>query len=356
MRETDETKQKHKKSFFTRHWKVILNFVTVVALVVLIFAIRRQLGETLRNLHHVNLWILFLMVPIELLNYHAQTRLYQRLFATVGNHLSYKFLFRASLELNFINHVFPSGGVSGISYFSLRLKDGAKLTVSKATLVHFMKLILVVVTFELVLILGIFSLAITGKASNFVMLVTGSLATLLVLATFAFAYIVGSKHRINAFFVNCTKFVNWVIHLFRPRNPETISIEKARVAFDDAHENYVLFRVHLRELRMPAFYALLANVTEVAALYVVYLAFGEPVNIGAVILAYAVANFAGLISVLPGGIGIYEAIMTAVLAAGGVPAAVSLPVTIMYRVVNTAIQVPPGYYFYHRALHAAEET
>ena len=42
--------------------------------------------------------------------------------------------------------------------------------------------------------------------------------------------------------------------------------------------------------------------------------------------------------------------MTAVLSAGGVPAAVSLPVTVMYRVVNTLIQVPPGYYFYHKAL------
>ncbi len=87
------------------------------------------------------------------------------------------------------------------------------------------------------------------------------------------------------------------------------------------------------------------------ALYIVYVAFGEYVNVGAVILAYAVANFAGLVSVLPGGVGIYEALMTAVLVAGGIPAAVSLPVTVMYRVVNTLIQVPPGYYFYHRAIH-----
>jgi len=76
----------------------------------------------------------------------------------------------------------------------------------------------------------------------------------------------------------------------------------------------------------------------------------EEDNIGAVILAYAVANFAGLVSVLPGGIGIYEALMTAVLVASGVPAAVSLPVTVMYRVVNTAVQIPIGYYFYHRTL------
>ena len=75
------------------------------------------------------------------------------------------------------------------------------------------------------------------------------------------------------------------------------------------------------------------------------------VNLGAIILAYGVANFAGLISVLPGGIGIYEALMTAVLVSTGIPASVSLPVTIMYRVLNTLIQLPPGFYFYHKTIN-----
>jgi uncharacterized protein (TIRG00374 family) len=94
----------------------------------------------------------------------------------------------------------------------------------------------------------------------------------------------------------------------------------------------------------------MANVTEVATLYIVYIAFGEFVNVGAVILAYAVANFAGFVSVLPGGVGIYEALMTAVLSAGGVPARISLPVTLMYRVLNTLIQLPPGLYFYQKTI------
>ena len=88
------------------------------------------------------------------------------------------------------------------------------------------------------------------------------------------------------------------------------------------------------------------------AIYVVFLAFGRAVNIGAIILAYGVANFAGLVSVLPGGVGIYEALMIAILTISGVPARVSLPAIIMYRVVNTVIQLPPGYYFYHRSLNS----
>jgi uncharacterized protein (TIRG00374 family) len=86
------------------------------------------------------------------------------------------------------------------------------------------------------------------------------------------------------------------------------------------------------------------------------MAFGEFVNPGAVIIAYAVANFAGLISVLPGGVGVYEALMTAVLAAAGIPAALSLPVTVMYRILNSAIQLIPGYYFYQKNLHNRDKN
>ncbi len=52
----------------------------------------------------------------------------------VGNKLSYKFLYKTSLELNFVNHVFPSGGVTGISYFGVRLRDGDEISGGKATL------------------------------------------------------------------------------------------------------------------------------------------------------------------------------------------------------------------------------
>lgn len=338
------------ESFLKRRWKLILNIVTLLALLGLVYAIRDQLADTLSNLAKVNAWALLLIIPIQILNYHSQTMMYQKLFQVVGNALSYKFLLRASLELNFVNHVFPSGGVSGISYFGVRLKDGNNISGTKASLVQVMKVALLILSFEILLVLGLIFLAVVGKANGFMLLLTGSLSTLLVLGTFGFMYIIGSKSRINGFFTALTRMVNRVIQVVRWDHPETINISKARSAVDDLHQNYLVFRKHYKELRAPFWYAFMANVTEIATLYVVYIAFDQYVNVGAVILAYAVANFAGLISVLPGGVGIYEALMTGVLVAGGVPAAVSLPVTVMYRVLNTLIQVPPGYYFYHKTL------
>ncbi|MEO7364294.1 MAG: lysylphosphatidylglycerol synthase transmembrane domain-containing protein [Candidatus Saccharimonadales bacterium] len=338
----DETKK--------RNWKMIINWLTVFALLVLVWAIRDQLVGTFSNLGRVHAALLLLLIPVEVLNYHAQAKLYQGLFAQVGNKLSYKFLLRTSVELNFVNHVFPSGGVTGISYFGLRMRRGQDITGAKATLIQVMKLALTFLSFEVLIIIGMISLAAFGRVNNLVILVASSLSTLLLVGTLGFVYVVGSKARINAFFTGVTKVLNRLIQLVRPKHPETFNIDRARTTFDDFHDNYQQLKTGWRQLRGPFGWAFVMNLTEVLAVYVVYLAFGEVVNFGAIILAYAIANFAGLVSVLPGGVGVYEALMTAVLASTGIPAGVSLPVTVMYRVLNTLIQLPPGYYFYHKNL------
>lgn len=336
-------------TFWQRNWKLIVNIVTLVALGVLIIAIWDQFETTFANLFRVNLIALLLMIPVQVLNYDAQTRLYRSLFSIVGNKLSYKNLFKISLELNFVNHVFPSGGVTGISYFGMRMKDQS-ITAPKATAVQLLKLVLLFLSFEILIVLAVMALAVQGQMNSLVLLLAGVLTTVLVIGTAGFWFIIGSKRRIASFFTYLTKGLNRSIHWVRKNNPETINIEKTRQTFEDLHENYVFMSKDWRLLRRPFFWAMMANVWEVMTIYVVYIAFGEFINIGAVILAYAVANFAGLISVMPGGIGIYEGLMTLTLSATGVPSRLSLPVTIMYRVLSTVIQLPPGYYFYHRNL------
>jgi uncharacterized protein (TIRG00374 family) len=193
-------------------------------------------------------------------------------------------------------------------------------------------------------------MAIGGHVDNLTILVASSISTLLIIGTLGFIYILGSNSRINATFRFLTQLANRIIQIVRPKHPETIKLNKVRETVDELHDNYKLIQSNLRQLTKPFMYAIIANMTEVLAVYVVYIAFGHWVNIGAVILAYAVANFAGVVSVLPGGIGVYEALMTAVLAVAGIPASLSLPVVVMYRILNTIIQLPPGYYFYRRTL------
>jgi uncharacterized protein (TIRG00374 family) len=336
-------------SFLKRRWKLILNIITVFALIALVYAIREQLADTLSNLWRVHAWMLLALLPLQWLNYHAQTKMYQGMFAMLGNKLNYKFLFKTSLELNFVNQVFPSGGVTGISYFGMRLRN-KEITGGRATLIQIIKLGLLFLSFEVLLVVGLFLLALGGQANDLVILVTGSISTLMIIGTLGFMSIIDSQKRIHTTFLYIAKVINKLIHLVRRKHPETISIARIEGVVMELHSNYQQIKTQYKQLRWPFFWALVVNITEVFKIFVVYLAFGEAVNIGAIILAYSVANFAGLVSVMPGGVGIYEALMTGVLAAAGVPARLSLPVTVMYRVLSTLIQLPVGYYFYNKTL------
>ena len=333
-----------------KRWKLIITIATFVALGGLIYAVRDQIMDTIKNFGEVNSGVLILMFFTQALSYGSYTRMYRHLFGILGHNIPFKRMLRINIELNFVNSVFPSGGVYGFSYFGLRMKSEGVST-GQSTLVQLMRFILIFVSFQVLLFAGLLILALGGQASNLVILIAGSLATLLFVGTLGMMFIVGSKKRINSFFTYITRFVNRLIHLVRKNNPETISIVRVEKLFTELHENYMLIKKNPHFLKWPLVHALMANIAEITTIYVVYVAFGQWVNPGAVIIAYAIANFAGLVSVLPGGVGIYEGLMTAVLATAGVPAGVSIPVTIMYRILNMTIQLPVGYFFYHKTVH-----
>jgi glycosyltransferase 2 family protein len=331
-------------------WKLLVNAITVLALVGLVYLARDQIVETVSNVGNLKKFALFLMLPAQILNYHAYSQMYQDLFYILDKRVRYLKMFRLQLELNFVNTVFPSGGVTGVSYFGVRMRSMG-VSGGQSTLVQFMKYVLVFISFQILLATGLLILALGGQASNLAVLVAGSLATLLFVGTFVCAYIIGSKQRINSFFTFITRVINRAIHVFRRSHPETINVQTVQDLFTDLHDNYMLIRKNPKVLKRPLVSALLANIAEIITIYIVYIAFGQWVNPGAVIIAYAVANFAGVISVFPGGVGIYEFLMTGVLASAGVPPGVSLPITITYRIINMTIQLPPGYYYYHKAIH-----
>jgi uncharacterized protein (TIRG00374 family) len=284
-------------------------------------------------------------------NYFFQAKLYQSVLRVLGVRFRLKPMIRLALELNFVNTVFPSGGVSGFSYLSIRLKKEGVST-AQSTFTQMMRFVMIFVAVQILLFFGLVALAIGGQANDFAILLAGIFGTLITMLTLLLAYVIGSKQRINTFFTFITRRINSLIHVVRPRHPETINVTRAKHAFTEVHETFLLFKNDWSTLKRPLIFAMLSVACEILTIYAVYVAFGQVVNIGAVIMAYAVANFAGLVSILPGGIGIYEALMTAVLSAAGIPAAISLPVTVMYRVINMVIQLPIGYFFYHKTLHA----
>ncbi len=337
--------EKIKKDF--KFW---LNVVTIAALILLVVISWDQIISAFDELDRLNLWALGLMVPLQFANYFAIAKFYRNFFVAQGEQIRLRELYKIALELNFVNHVFPSGGVSGFSYLSLRLKQSGVST-AKSTLAQILRFALTFLSFLILLVFGLIALSFSHSAGGFVILVTSGIIFATIFGTGVGVFIISKPSRIKAFVSWLPKAVNYVAKLFkRDKATSLINIGKVENTLEDLHDDYVVLRRDMPLVKNLLNWALLINITEVLTIYMVYVAFGELINPGALIIAYAVANFAGLIAVLPGGVGIYEGLMTATLAGAGVPKALALSATVIYRVLSMVISLPIGYFFYHRAL------
>lgn len=336
-----------------RSIKFWINAVTIVALLLLVIFARRQIADAFRTFADLNLLWLLLILPLQLLNYFSAAKFYQSYLKTLGERIRVRELYKVSLEMNFVNNVFPSGGVSGFGYLGIRLK---KLGVkgSKSTLVQTSRHLLTFVSFIIFLLVALLLLSIFGSASRFIILLASSLSSFIIFSALVLVYIISDEARIKQFTAALPRFINSVVSVFHKKKQQTIDIAKIEKLFGDLHIDYLHVRKNWKDLRYPFTWTMLMNLTEILTILMVYLSFSEFVNPGAIIISYAVANIAGLVAVLPGGVGIYEGLMTATMASAGVDKALALSATVVYRVFNMGIFLPIGYIFYQRALNSED--
>jgi len=329
--------------------KFWINGLTILALGLLVVFARDQIAEAFRTLADLNLLWLVLVIPIQIMNHTAVAKFYQSYLKTLGEKIRTKELMKVSLEMNFVNNVFPSGGVSGFGYLGVRLK---KLGVrgSKATLLQTSRHILTFLSFIVYLLIALLLLAVFGDASRVIVLIATSLSMGIVFASIVLTYIISDEARVKQFTAALPKLVNQLVKAVHKDNKQPINIKKIEGLFGDLHKDYVHVRKSWKDLRFPFFWTMVMNFTEILTIFIVYLSFAEIVNPGAIIISYAVANVAGLVAVLPGGVGVYEGLMTGVMASAGINEALALSATVVYRVVNMGLFLPVGYIFYSRAL------
>ena len=333
--------------------KLIINIVTIVALLVLIIFSWPDITNGLQEIGGANWYILALMIPLQIFNFFAVGMIYYSFFKSdtdrhLYKHISRRNMLRVALELNFINNVFPSGGVAGFTYLGFRMKNFG-VPVARTTLAQSLRFGLTFISFLVLLFIGLFMLSFGAQSSGVTLYIGLSIAFLTLFGTLLAIYIVSDEGRIKAFTAFLPKIINSVARVFKKSKP-AINERKVEKLFSELHRDYLQLMQNRNRLKKPFIWALVVNITEVTTIYLAYLALGQAINPGAVILAYSVASFAGLISILPGGIGVYETLMTATLASAGVPKALALSATLIYRIFTMIIFVPAGFILYQMAL------
>lgn len=333
-----------------KKWKLILNIVTFAALVVIIILARNDIMHVFQRLGDLTVWVLVLMIPAQFAVYYCYAKIFFYFFKATGSEVRMKDLWAPMIELNFVNHLFPSGGVSGFSYLTLRLKPYG-ISTARSTLAQLGRFAFIFVGYIGLLLIALFLLAAEGHTSSLLVLVVSGITFTMLFITLVLLFVIGSQKRISSFSSMLTRMMNRVIHIFRPKHPETISLSKVEQTFTELHEDYLLIRRAPQSMGRVALWAMITNLSEAALLYLAFMAHGELVNPGAILIAFVIASVAGLFALLPGGIGVYEPLMAAVLISAGVPAGLAVSATLVYRVITLLLSLITGYVLYQKAVH-----
>jgi hypothetical protein len=120
-----------------------------------------------------------------------------------------------------------------------------------------------------------------------------------------------------------------------------LGVEASAEAWE-AQAPAVLSSPHTRFLPVVAS-AMVSWATDAAALWVVFLAFGERLHPGVLLVGYGLANLINALPELtPGWIGILETTLAGAYAGLGVPAGVALAAVLSYRIISYWLPVAAG--------------
>ena len=328
-----------------RGWLTIITLALLAAVVVFAWP---EIVKAWRLLDQVNLWILSLLIPVQLFSYYATGGMIFSYLRAKGDlkDMNRWGMARISLELNFVNHILPSGGAAGFSYLGWVLgRFGVKP--GRATMAQLIRFLLTFGSFVLILMAAVAFLIYDHRIDRTIILLSSVLVLLCLGAIVGAIYVVGNNQRLKTFSEWLTKFINRTVRkITRGKKRKILKTHIIPDFFAELHQDYLAIRRDKRVLIKPFLWAIVANLADVALLWIAFLALGYAVSPAILFVAFGVSSLASAASVTPGGAGVYEAIMIAFLASSGVPADVAIAGTLLARVTLVLGTILFGYVFY----------
>lgn len=331
-----------------RRW---LNIFTVLIILVTLWALRDEVVRAWDLLERVNIWILLLIFPLQFLSYYASG-------AAIFSYLKHRGLTkdihswdmaRMSLELNFVNHILPTAGVSGASYMTWRL---SKLGVSsgRATLAQVVRLAASFGAYVVLLMIAVVVVTLDTGVNRVTILTTSGLVSTIIIAMMIVWYVIDSERRMEKFSALVSSSVNWLGRVVLRRKKDILKKRQVKHFFSELQDDYQALKREPRLLIRPFLWGIVFNVTEVSLFFFTFLALGSLVNPATILLAIGIAALVGAFLITPGGAGGYEAVMVLILTGAGVPGATAIAGVLLGRVILILLTIASGYMFYHLAL------
>ena len=350
-----------KKGMSAKKQLIALIVVAVVGFVLLLIYQRPILEDTWDTLRDADLRYVLLLPLIQIVNYYFIGTYYRKMFALFDAKITVARSWGVVAAMNFVNQVLPSGGLSGITYLAYGFR--AKIATGKTTLVQIGRYLAAFAGYFMLAPLAFAAVVLGGRSDQLNDLASdagSNVGVFVVLILFVIIMGLGVASLVNDKVAHVTgraflKSVNWINRNILRRKNEIV-MEPLKKVNREFHVGAKLVKEMGWKAVYPSLFMVISTVLEVIIVYVSLLAVGGDVGIGPVFLAFVAANIVGVVSVIPGDVGVHEATVILVLVGFGVDEPVAISTTLLYRVFNKFIFLPIGFYFYANILKPAVEA
>lgn len=329
-----------------------LSVVTLLFIAVIIYFSRHELVHAWLMLERVNIWILLLLIPGQILVYYAGGEIlfsYLRAKKSIDR-IPPLTLARMSLEMNFVNHILPSGGVSGISYMTWRLGMHG-VSAGRATMSQVVRYAMSFIAMIILIALSVLIVTIDGNINRWMILMSSILVFGMIAAIFGSIYLISSPSRMTYFGDWSVRIVNRVARKVTfGRKKRVLNHAKVSQFLSEMHRDFTALREDKSILIKPLIWGIVFILADVALFMITFWALGVPINPAPILIAYGVASLAGFFVITPGGAGAYEAIMVAFLAVAGISQGIAIAGIVLARVILLLGTIIFGYVFYQLAI------
>ena len=325
-----------------------MTLVTLLLLAVVVVFAWPEIKRAWGLMGQVDLWILFLLIPVQFISYYATGGMIFSYLRSKGNleDMSHWSTTRLALELNFVNHILPSGGAAGFSYLAWVLKKH-KVSASRSTMAQLIRFVLTFLSFVLLLVVSMIVLTFKHDITSSVVWIGAGLVTAALGGTWTLVWLVKDLARLRRFSARLSAKVNSLVAwITRGKKLHAVNPDTILEFFEGLHDDYLAVRRERKILIKPFIWATIANALDVTLIWIAFWALGFPLDAALLFIAFGISSIVAAVAVTPGGAGVYEAIMVTFLAASGATPDVAIAGTLLARVTLLAGTILFGYVFY----------
>ncbi len=308
-----------------RSW---LLWILAIAFFIVILTRLDEIRQLLRTLATGQWQWLLVAVLLQVLYYIFYAEIYRSAFRIVGQERQILELLAVFLASLFVNVAAPTGGASGFALFA----DDAARRGHSATRATAGKLLAHVADFSalaIVVFLGLFYLFLVEDLQAYQ--IVGAAGLLVLIAVQLGALLLGlwRPGALHAMLDVSQRVINRVAGWLR--RPPLLDDAWTRETAREFVEAAAGIAAHPWGLLRTLLIALLAFAVDILSVYVLFLAFRQPIRLGPLVAGFAIGFLFWIVAITPQGIGVVEGVMTLVYNSLGVPAATATVIALTFR-------------------------